>query len=157
MIRRIWAEGMERSHAYSLAQALLDSVGPRLTGSPGQNAANDWAVAMYAKWGISARNEQYGTWRGWRRGITHIDLLRPRVRTLEGTMLAWSPGTGGKDVTAPVVILPEVADSNAFTSWLGRGQARGKFVLVSFPQPTCRPDTNWHAFATTESLAKDAG
>src|SRR5919197_1116256 len=104
VLRRMWAIGMDSSHTWELAQALFDSIGPRLTGSPNQKAGNDWLVARYREWGIAARNEQYGTWKGWRRGTTHIDLMTPRVRTLEGTMLAWSPGTGGKDVTAPVVI-----------------------------------------------------
>ena len=46
-IRRIWAEGMERSQAYDLAQALMDSIGPRLTGTPGIRSGNDWLVARY--------------------------------------------------------------------------------------------------------------
>lgn len=148
-IRRIWAEGMDNSQAYALAQTLMDSIGPRLTGSPGIRSGNDWLVARYQGWGITARNEQYGTWRGWRRGVTHVDLLEPRVRTLEATMLAWSPGTRGK-IQGGVVILPDVADSNAFRAWLP--QAKDKFVLVSFAQPTCRPDSSYRQFATQESF-----
>src|SRR5690606_27507243 len=74
VLRQIWREGTENSHVYTLAQTLTDSIGPRLTGSPGINNAHNWAVSMYKKWGIEARNEQYGTWTGWRRGVTHIDL-----------------------------------------------------------------------------------
>ena len=51
-------------------------------------------------------------------------------------MLAYSPGTGGKPVTAPVIMLPLFKDSSEFVKWLP--QAKGKFVLVSAPQPTCR-------------------
>jgi hypothetical protein len=149
VLERMWQEGMENSQAYALAQALLDSIGPRLTGSPGHQAANDWLVAMYRRWGIEARNEQYGTWKGWRRGITHIDLVEPRVRTLEGTMLAWSPGTRGK-VRAGVMILPDIADSAAFEAWLP--EVEGKFALISFPEPTCRADDNWEEHATEESF-----
>ncbi|MBI3982877.1 MAG: M20/M25/M40 family metallo-hydrolase [Gemmatimonadetes bacterium] len=152
VLRHIWREGMEHSHLPRLAQALLDSVGPRLTGSPGQKAANDWAVAMYRSWGIPARNEQYGTWRGWRRGITHVDLVKPRVRSLEATMLAWSPGTGGKRIEGKLVILPEFPDSAAFVSWLP--EAKASFVLVSFPQPTCRPDSHWEENGTPESVQR---
>ena len=151
-IKRIWSVGMDSSQTWNLAQALLDSIGPRLTGSPGHRAGNDWLVARYREWGIDARNEQYGTWKGWRRGITHIDLLTPRVRSLEGTMLAWSPGTGGKPVTGAAVLLPDVADSNAFVAWLP--QAKGKFVLVSFAQPTCRPDTEWKHYAAPGSFER---
>jgi hypothetical protein len=152
VIRKIWSEGMDRSQVVPLAQALLDSIGPRLTGSPAIRSGNDWLVSMYKRWGISARNEPYGTWRSWRRGVSHVDLLKPRVRSLEATMLAWSPGTGGKDVTAGTVIIPQVADSAAFVAWLPN--VKGKFVLVSMEQPTCRPDDNWKEFATPESFEK---
>lgn len=151
ILEQIWVEGTERSRVEALAQVLLDSIGPRLTGSPGQQAAHDWAVGMYERWGIPARNEQYGTWPGWRRGITHIDLLEPRVRTLEGTMLAWSPGTDGP-VEGGVVALPDIGSPADFEAWLPR--VRGQFVLVSFPEPTCRPDDNWEEWATEESFTR---
>jgi hypothetical protein len=142
ILRRIWAIGTDSSQLPRLAQVLLDSLGPRLTASPGMEAAQNWIVATYTAWGITARKEQYGTWRGWRRGKTHLDLVAPRVRSLEATMLAWSPGTPrGRPVRAPVVIIPDVTDSAAFAAWLP--QAKGKFVLISFPQPTCRPDDSW--------------
>ena len=151
-IRQIWAEAMNSSQAYKLAQVLSDSIGPRLTGTPGIKRGNDWLVATYKSWGVEARNEQYGKWKGWRRGTTHVDLMTPRVRTLEGTLLAWSAGTAGKDVTAAAVILPEVADSSALVAWLP--QAKGKFVLVSMPQATCRPDDNWRQFGDSASFAR---
>lgn len=146
VLRRIWTIATDSSQLPHLAQALFDSVGPRLTASPGMTAAQNWLIATYTSLGIAARKEQYGTWRGWRRGKTHIDLVSPRVRTLEGTMLAWSPPTPkGRPVRAPVVVLPDVADSAAFVAWLP--QAKGKFVLISFPQPTCRPDDSWEKWA----------
>jgi hypothetical protein len=145
VIRRIWAEGMEQgSQVYRLGQVLLDSIGPRLTGSPGFQSAADWLVRQYGAWGVPARKEQYGTWRAWRRGRTHIDLVQPRFRTLEGTMLAWSVGTNGA-VEGDVVLLPDVADSAAFRAWLPN--ARGRFVLVDQLEPTCRPDDSWRALA----------
>lgn len=152
VIRSIWDEGMTRSQVERLAQVLSDSIGPRLTGTPGMKRGNDWLVATYKGWGVDATNEQYGTWKGWRRGATHIDLLEPRVRTLEGMMLAWSGGTGNKDVIGDVVVLPEFADSSAFVQWLP--QAKGKFVLVSMLQPTCRPDDNWEKFALPETFER---
>jgi hypothetical protein len=151
VLEGIWREGMERSQVEALAQALLDSIGPRLTGSPAQKAGNAWLLERYRGWGIEARNEKYGTWRGWRRGPTHIDLIQPRVRTLEGMMLAWSPGTKGP-VEAGTVLLPEVSDPAAFAAWLP--QAKGKFVLISYPQASCRPDENLQKWATPESLER---
>ena len=151
VLRRIWALETDSSQLPRLAQTLFDSIGPRLTASPGMTAAQNWLIATYTAWGIIARKEQYGTWRGWRRGQTHIDLVAPRARTLEATMLAWSPGTPrGRAVRAPAVILPDVADSSALVAWLP--QARGKFVLISYAQPTCRADDSWEKWATTSSF-----
>lgn len=153
VLKRIWAIGMDSSQTYPLAQALLDSVGPRLTGTPNQKAGTDWLLSKYRAWGINARAEQYGTWKGWRRGITHVDLVQPRVRSLEAIMLAWSPGTPrGAPLEAGVVVLPNVRSAGEFDAWLP--QARSRFVLMSMAQPTCRPDDNWRAFADSASFAR---
>ena len=81
VVRAIWEQGMgEASQVVPLAQALLDSIGPRLSGSPGQMAANRWLLERYEEWDVSARMEEYGTWLGWERGITHIDLLEQIVQ-----------------------------------------------------------------------------
>ncbi len=152
VLQKIWKEAMENSQLPKLAHELLDVIGPRLVGTPQMKKAHDWAVAKYASWGIAARNEQWGKWRGWERGITHIDLLAPRVRTLEGTMLAWSPGTPKNGIQAGTIILPEVADSVVFQNWLPK--VKGKFVLIAMPQPTGRPDKDWDEFATKASYEK---
>lgn len=152
VLPRIWEEGMVKSEAQKLSQALMDSIGPRLTGSPGMTAASDWVLSKYKEWGIEGRKEKYGTWRGWRRGISHIDLVAPRVRSLEGMMLAWSPGTKGTPVTAEAIILPKFADSTEFVKWLP--QARGKIVMLSPGWPTCRPSEDWARWSTRESAAR---
>lgn len=149
---RIWRLGMDSSRAHTLAQVLFDSVGPRLTASPGFTRAADWVIDTYRSWGVDARKEPYGTWRGWRRGTSHIDLVSPRVRSLEGTMLAWSPGTKGKAVRAEAVALPLFRDSLEFVRWLPT--VKGKIVLVSPPWPTCRPSEDWIRWATPQSKAR---
>jgi carboxypeptidase Q len=147
VLQQIWQHGMVDSHAMRIAQVLTDSIGPRLTGTPNFDAGVNWAVATLAGWGIEARKEQYGTWNGWRRGVTHIDLVRPRVRSLEGMMLAWSPGTGGRPVEAPVVAVPEFASAEAFEAWVP--SVRGRIVAMDFPQPTCRPMSHFEQFGQT--------
>jgi carboxypeptidase Q len=67
------------------------------------------------------------------------------VRSLDGGLLAWTPGTGGREIEASAVLLPEVANPDEFEAWLP--QARGRWVLVSFPEPTCRPNHAWRDFA----------
>ncbi|GHB76360.1 M20/M25/M40 family metallo-hydrolase [Persicitalea jodogahamensis] len=152
VIDKIVKEEETNSQLKVIAHELMDGIGPRLVGSPGMKKAHDWAVKKYESWGIQARNEKWGEWRGWERGITHIDLVSPWVKTLSGTQLAWSPPTPKGGVKAEVIILPEFADSLAFLKWLPN--AKGKLVMISMLQPTGRPDYNWKEFATEESFDK---
>lgn len=152
VIENMIKEANENSQLEDLGHHLMDVIGPRLVGTPQMKQAHDWAVATYDKWGISAENEQYGEWKAWERGITHIDMVYPRVQTLPGIQLSWSPSTGPKGVTAEVINLPTVKDAAEFTSWLKN--VKGKFVMVSEYQITGRPDYNWEEFATPESFEK---
>lgn len=152
VIRDMWEEGMgERSQVADLAQALMDSIGPRLMGSPAYSRSADWLAANYGEWGIEVEHQEYGTWIGWDRGVTHVDLLEPRVRTLEGTMLAWSPGTRGP-VDGEVVALPAFEGARDLEAWLP--QAEGRFVAISFAEPTCREDRSWQDHATEASFRR---
>ena len=151
VMQQVWDEGMKRSQAMALLQELTDVVGPRLTGSPAATVASDWAVGKYKGWGIAARREEYGTWNAWRRGVSHLDLLSPRVRSLEALMLAWSPALS-RPVDADVVTVPELADSNAATDWLK--SVRGKAVLTTASQLSCRSPQQWQEFGTPESQAR---
>ncbi|MGB5781519.1 MAG: M28 family peptidase, partial [Eudoraea sp.] len=152
VVDQLKKEATENSQLEQLAHELMDVIGPRLVGTPQMTKANDWAVATFKKWGIKARNEEWGTWRGWERGITHIDMVSPRVVSLRGTQLAWSPSTSDSGITAEVINLPVVEDSLEFANWLPN--VKGKFVTVSMNQSTGRPDYNWEEFATRESFEK---
>ncbi len=152
VIESMIKEANENSQLEILGHHLLDVIGPRLVGTPQMKQAHDWAVTTYEKWGIPAQNEQYGEWKAWERGITHIDMVYPRVQSLAGIQLSWSPNTGPKGVTAEVITLPTVKDAAEFKNWLKN--AKGKFVMVSEYQITGRPDYNWEEFATPESFEK---
>jgi hypothetical protein len=143
---------MENSRIRPMAQALLDSIGPRLTGSPQMKRAQDWAVGMLESWGVDAGVEDYGTWVGWDRGISHIDLVEPRVRSLEGRILAWSPGTGGTPVEGPVVAVPAAEGTGDFQSFLET--VDGRYVMLSYPEPSCRPDEQWEEVALPGSYQR---
>lgn len=152
VVDAIVKEASQNSQLENLAHELLDGIGPRLVGTPQMQQATDWSLAKYKSWNITARAEKWGEWRGWERGISHIDLVYPRTKSLEGMQLAWSPSTGGKSVVAEVIIIPDLADSLAFQKWLPA--VRGKFVMTSMCQPTGRPDYNWQEFGTKESFEK---
>jgi len=152
VVENIIKEANENSQLKKLGHELMDVVGPRLVGTPQMKNAHDWAVKKYESWGISARNEKWGEWRGWERGITHVDMVYPRIQSLRGTQLAWNPSTSDKGVTAELVVLPKVANKAEFEKWLST--IKGKLVMVSMEQPTGRPDYNWEEFATEESFEK---
>jgi hypothetical protein len=75
VVEKIVQEENNNSQLQTMAHELFDGIGPRLVGTPQMKKANDWAVNKYTTWGISARNEKWGEWKGWERGITHIDML----------------------------------------------------------------------------------
>ena len=153
VIKRIWDEGMtDKSQAANLAQALMDSIGPRLTGSPSYGAAVKWLQQRYSEWGIPVRTEQYGTWRGWQRYQTHMDLVAPRFRTLEATMLAWSPGTRGPVEGAAAALPAAGTDAAGVAAWLAG--IKGKFVLGSWAEPTCRPSDALEKLARPETVKR---
>lgn len=144
ILQQMWTEGMEKSQVARMGQILSDSIGPRLVNSDRFNMAQDWVIKQYASWGIQAKREPYGTWNSWKRGISHVDLIEPRVRSLNGMMLAWSPGTGGKPVEAEVVLLPAATSAESFAQLAP--SLKGKVILTSAPNPSCRPATQWLQF-----------
>ena len=75
VVQQIMQEANDNSQLQKLAVELIDGIGPRLVGTPQMQQANDWAVNTYKKWGITARNEKWGEWRGWQRGVSHIDMI----------------------------------------------------------------------------------
>ena len=154
IVQKIYDEGMHHSQLERYAQPLMDSIGPRLTGSAANRAANNYLLQTYKSWGIDARNEQYGTWRDWTRGKSTLELVSPRYRVLEATMYAWSDTTPTGGVTADVVIIPaagQIADSAGFSRWLQT--AKGKLVLISEPQVSCRPDADTRMWADSATYA----
>ena len=151
IVESIVNEVNNNSQLEVLATELLDGIGPRLVGTPGMQQANDWAVDKMKSWGIDAYNQQYGAWKGWERGIAHVDMTYPRVKSLTSMQLAWSPATK-KPVEAEVVILPNVANKAAFDQWLP--SVKGKIVLVAQHQKVGRPDYQLKEFATAETYSK---
>ena len=151
IVQSIVDEVNKNSQLETLATELLDGIGPRLVGTPGMKNANDWAVDKMKSWGIDAYNQEYGTWKGWERGITHVDMVYPRVKSLTAMQLAWSPATK-KPVEGEVAVLPKVSSKEAFDQWLP--SVKGKIVLVAQHQRIGRPDYQLKEFATPESYER---
>lgn len=150
VVRHMWEVGIERSQTASLAHSLMDSIGPRLAGSPELLAAQDWLVRTYEGWGVNVRKERYGEWNAWRQGTLHVDLMAPRVQTLVAELLAWSPPTDGP-VRGPVTIPPRGLTPATLPAWLET--VRDAYVMISAPEPTCRAPQELAANARPETVA----
>ncbi|HJU74836.1 MAG TPA: M20/M25/M40 family metallo-hydrolase [Gemmatimonadaceae bacterium] len=152
VIRRMWRLGMDSSQTERLAQVLMDSIGPRLSGSPGFESSGQWLENVYKGWGVTVRRERYGTWRGWRMGDFHMTMIAPRTQVLDVELLAWSTGTNGRPVEADVVVIPQLANEDAVRQWLG--SVRGKFVLWSSPEIMCRAPQELERLARPATVAR---
>ena len=152
VIRRIWSLGMDSSQVERLAQVLDDSIGMRLSGTTGFQSAVDWLTGVYRSWGVTVRQERYGTTRGWRIGPVSMSLMTPHVQTLDVHLLAWSPGTGNKSVEGDGVALPALKDSTEAPGWLGT--VKGKFVLASAPELMCRAPQELERYARPATITR---
>jgi hypothetical protein len=134
-----------------MAHELLDKIGPRLVGAPEMLASNNWSADKMKSWGVEAELQKFGTWKGWQRGVTHVDMTYPRIKTLVATQLAWSPATK-KAVEAEVITLPKASTKATFDAWLP--SVKGKIVLMAQYQKMGRSDEQIKEFATPELYEK---
>ena len=75
---RTGADGLDRTAAGRLA---------------GARRREDLACLPCTRTGAFRRaSEEYGTWRGWRQGALHVDMVAPRTQTLEARTAGIQPG-----------------------------------------------------------------
>src|SRR5215467_13707783 len=72
MYQLIREEGLTRSHVMEYASALMDGIGPRLTGSPNARKANEWTRDQLTAMGCSSAHlEDWGEFgMGWQQANT---------------------------------------------------------------------------------------
>lgn len=131
-ITKIKEEGMKRSQVMDTLSYLTDVPGPRLTGSPGIRAAQEWAKQKLASWGLqNARLETWGPFgRGWSLEGFSASMIKPNYTPLIAYPKAWSPGTNGVIRAQPVYFNAKTdADLANFT-----GKLKGAIVLLSEPR-----------------------
>ncbi|HTZ82971.1 MAG TPA: M20/M25/M40 family metallo-hydrolase [Candidatus Acidoferrales bacterium] len=97
MYQRIREEGLQHSHIMEYASALTDGIGPRLTGSPNLQKANEWTRGQLAAMGCSnAHLEDWGEFGlGWRQLNTWVRMSSPDTAVFIAQALPWSPATHG--------------------------------------------------------------
>src|SRR5271157_4554363 len=104
MYQRIRDEGLNHSHVMEFATALIDGIGPRLTGSPNAKKANEWTRDTLTKIGLeNAHLEDWGEFgMGWQQLNTWARMVTPDTAVLIVQATPWSPSTAGP-VTGEVV------------------------------------------------------
>ena len=85
---------------------VTDVYGPRVTGSPGLRAAQDFAVEQMQKWGFS--NVHLEAWNfnhpGWQNYELEANTVSPFQQPLNVRAVTWTPGTNGL-VQGPVLVI----------------------------------------------------
>ena len=127
MYQRIRDEGLNHSHVMEFGSALMDGIGPRLTGSPNAMKANEWTRDTLSKIGLeNAHLEDWGEFGlGWQQLNTWARLVTPDTAVLIVQATPWSPPTNGP-VTGDVVAVT-IQDDKDFDKY--KGKLEGKVVL----------------------------
>src|SRR5579862_8178401 len=127
MYQRIRQEGLGHSHVMEYASALMDGIGPRLTGSPNVKHANEWTRDQFAAMGCSnAHLEDWGEFgMGWQQLNTWVRMASPDTAVFIAQAAPWSPSTNGAVTGQAVWIdVKKAEDVDKYKGKLG-----GKIVL----------------------------
>jgi hypothetical protein len=127
MYQRIRDQGLNHSHVMEFGTALMDGIGPRLTGSPNAKKANEWTRDTLTKIGLeNAHLEDWGEFGlGWQQLNTWARMTVPDTAVLMVQATPWSPSTSGP-VTGDVVFV-SIQNEADFEKY--KGQLAGKVVL----------------------------
>ena len=130
-VNRIIDEGTNHSQVMVTVQHLTDVIGPRLTNSPAMRTAEAWTQRQFTDWGLkNVHKEGFAFGRGWSIERSSVRMITPRVVQLTAIPVAWTPGTTGAALTAPVIVAPMTRERD-FAKW--RGKLGGKIVLLTLP------------------------
>src|SRR5579863_7565870 len=127
MYQRIRDEGLNHSHVMEFASALMDGIGPRLTGSPNVKKANEWTRDTLTTIGLeNAHLEDWGEFGlGWQQLNTWARMTVPDTAVLIVQATPWSPSTPGP-VTGDVAYV-SIQNEKDFDTY--KGKLAGKIVL----------------------------
>jgi carboxypeptidase Q len=127
MYARIREEATVHSHVMEYASALMDGIGPRLTGSENLKKANEWTKAQFTAMGCAnAHLEDWGEFgMGWKQLNAWARMTSPDTAVFIVQAAPWSPPTKGA-VSGPAVWV-DIKDEKDFDKY--KGKLAGKIVL----------------------------
>jgi carboxypeptidase Q len=128
MYQQIRMEGLTHSHVMEYASALMDGIGPRLTGSPNVKHANEWTRDQLAAMGCSnAHLEDWGEFgMGWQQLNTWTRMSSPDTAVFITQAAPWSPSSNG--TISGQAIWMDVNKDEDLDKY--KGKLAGKVVLL---------------------------
>lgn len=128
MVMKIKNEGFNNSKVMDLLFQLTDVNGPRLTGSAGMKAAEEWAHKTFTDWGLAnAAIEPWGSFgKGWEIQKSYVAMTTPYYQQLIGVPKAWTPGTN-KNLKAQAVLV-KIDNEKDMAQY--KGKLSGKIVVL---------------------------
>src|SRR5215813_7140113 len=113
-IARIVGHSMTSNGAMEFLETLTDTIGGRITGSPGSRAAAELIVKTMKDAGFeNAHTEEYKLTSTWQHGPTTGEIVSPVPRALVIGSYGWVPGTNGPVEVAVSDLGPAVLDAPA--------------------------------------------
>jgi hypothetical protein len=96
-LSRIRYEAFRHSEVMASLSELTDGIGPRLTNSPNQRRAAEWAAAKMKAYGLqNVHLEPWGQFgKGWSYQVSHVRMIAPDTAELIALPKAWTVGTNG--------------------------------------------------------------
>ena len=153
MYQRIRDEGLRHSHVMEYASALMDGIGPRLTGSPNLKRANEWTRDQFTAMGCSdAHLEDWGEFgMGWQQLNTWVRMVSPDTAVFIAQAAPWSASSNGA-VNGPAIWMSvkKVEELEKFKGRLG-----GKIVLLGDMREVKPVEKPLFTRMTDQDLAKE--
>jgi len=129
MVYKIKQEGLKNSGIEEMAFWLTDFVGPRLTGSSGNNRGNEWAKKKMEELGLQnvriepAREFSRG---GWDNQKTYAAMISPYYTSFACNPVAWTGSTSG--LVKGEILLLDVKTEADLEKY--KGKLSGKIVMM---------------------------
>lgn len=129
--KKISDEILTNGEAYSNLGELTKGIGPRFSATPGYAKASEWAEKKLKDAGIQNIWKQDVKVPVWIRGKESLQIKSGNGEWKNIRMLSFgnSEGTGGKDLTAELLLVNDMTELNALTS----AQLKDKIIFVNSP------------------------
>lgn len=114
--------------SYDIVESLTTEVGARMVGTPGADAATDWAVAKMKALGFDKVWVEESQAQLWQRGDLTASITSPYPHKVVAIALGGSVGTNGQAINAEVAFFDDLAALQAAPE----GSLKGKIAYVGY-------------------------